>query len=93
MTTRLYVSNLADITSKQDLDVLFGNFSKTVFAKLIRENITHKPSGSAFINMFNYKDACDAVKALDGIKFLGKAIEVILASTRRKPIFSIQYWS
>ncbi len=93
MTTRLYVSNLADITLKQDLDVLFRSFSKTVSAKLVRDTITHKPNGSAIINMFNYKDACNAAKALNGTKFLGNFIEVMLASVHRKPLFSIHYWS
>lgn len=93
MTTRLYISNLADATLKQDLEILFRNFSKIVSAKLIRDKITHKPNGSAFISMGNYQDACRAVQALDGIKFLGNFIEVILASVRRKPLFSIHYWS
>lgn len=93
MTTRLYASNLAAITLKQDLDILFRSFSKTASAKLIKEKITHEPNGSAFINMANHEDACYAVKALDGTQFLGKTIEVALAQTRRKPLFSIQYWT
>jgi RNA recognition motif-containing protein len=93
MTTRLYISNLAVITLKQDLDILFGHFSKTVFAKLIKEKFTHMPNGFAFINMFNHKDACHAIKALNGTKLQGKTIGVVLANTRREPHFSIQYWS
>lgn len=93
MTTRLYASNLANITLKQDLDILFGNFSKTAFAKLVRDKITQMPSGSAFINMFNYEEAYNAVKALHGTKFLGNIIKVILAGARRNPQISVQYWS
>lgn len=92
MTTRLYASNLAAVTLKRDLDILFGSFSKTVSAKLIRDKITHEPNGSAFINMFNYEEACSAAKALNGTEFLGKAIEVVLSGARKiKPRFSIQY--
>ena len=93
MTTRLYISNLANLTSKQDLGNLFCDFSKAVFVKLIRYKTTHIPSGSAFIALFNYEDACNAIEALHGTSLLGQTIKIVLAKVRRKPQFSIQYWN
>ena len=84
---------LPSITLSKNLDVLFRDFSKTEFAMLIKESFTRQSSGSTFTTMFNYEEACDAVKASNGINLLGRIIKVVLAETQRRPIFSIQYWS
>jgi len=94
MRTQVYVSNLSNFTREEDLDLLFRNFTKVVLSKLINFRGTHHPSGSAFVSLDSFLEACNSVKILDGAKLLGNAIEVILAKTRRKiSNISVKYWS
>lgn len=94
MRTQVYVSNLPNATQEQDLDLLFGNFTKTISSKLINLRGTQNPSGSAFVSLDDFREACNSVKVLDGTKLLGNSIQVILAETRRKiQKISFQYRS
>ena len=75
MPNKLFVGNLGDVT-KRDLEVEFGRFGR-----LKDVWISRKPSGFAFVEFLNSKDASECVQALDGRHILGTRLRVEFAKT------------
>jgi len=75
MPNKLFVGNLGDVT-KRELEVEFGRFGR-----LKDVWISRKPSGFAFVEFLNSKDASECVQALDGRQLLGTRLRVEFAKT------------
>ncbi|KXS09286.1 hypothetical protein M427DRAFT_149943 [Gonapodya prolifera JEL478] len=78
--TRVYVGRLPRDTTERELERLFREFGR------VRE--TNIKAGFAFIEYEDPRDAQDAVKELDGARFLGERIIVEHARGERKREFS-----
>jgi len=75
MPNKLFVGNLANVTKHQVED----EFSR--FGRLQDVWISRKPSGFAFVEFLNSKDASKCVQALDGRHILGTRLRVEFAKT------------
>jgi len=75
MPNKLYVGNLVKVT-KHELEEAFARFGR-----LTDIWISHKPSGFAFVEFLNSKDASDCVQALDGRSLFGTKLRVEFAKT------------
>ncbi|KAJ3336380.1 hypothetical protein HDU93_002936 [Gonapodya sp. JEL0774] len=75
-SSRVYVGRLPRDTTERDLDRLFRDYGR------VRE--INVKAGFAFIEFDDPRDAHDAVKQLDGVRFLGERIMVEPARGERR---------
>ncbi|GMI88258.1 POLY(A) BINDING PROTEIN 8, poly(A) binding protein 8 [Hibiscus trionum] len=64
----VYVKNLSESTSDEDLKTIFGEFGQITSAVVMREP-DGKSKGFGFVNFENADDAASAVESLNGKKF------------------------
>lgn len=82
METEIYVGNLADSVTEQDLEELFSQVGDVVADKIIRDRITGQPRGFGFVTMGAAEDAEEAINRLDGQELHGRTLKVALARGR-----------
>ncbi len=80
---RLYVGNLSYRVKEEELRALFVKYGRVKTLHLIRDKITRRLKGYAFIEM----SPDDAVKALalNGVDFLGRKLVVSSAKSKQRP--------
>ncbi len=80
---RLYVGNLSYRVKEEELRGLFVKHGRVKTLHLIRDKITRRLKGYAFIEM----SPDDAVKALalNGVEFLGRKLVVSSAKSKQRP--------
>ena len=78
---RLYVGNLSYKVKEEELRALFAKYGQVKTLHLIRDRITRRLKGYAFLEMSS-EDAARAL-ALDGADFLGRKLVVSIAKTRK----------
>src|SRR5690348_3949576 len=78
--SRLYVGNLSYGAKEDELKQLFGRFGRVSEITIIKDRMTKKPKGYAFVEM----SAADASKALalNGTDFLGR--KIVVSEAREK---------
>lgn len=81
MSMTIYVANLPDSASEQDIQSLFMTYGTVESIKLITDAETGKLSGHGFIEMED-EAANNAIKGLDYTKFQGQTIQVNQARGR-----------
>ncbi|NOY66955.1 MAG: RNA-binding protein [Gammaproteobacteria bacterium] len=81
MSMTIYVANLPDSATEQDVQSLFNTFGKIESVKLITDSETGKPSGFGFIEM-EEEAANKAIKELDDTEFQGQKLQVNQARGR-----------
>ncbi|PHT32434.1 Polyadenylate-binding protein 2 [Capsicum baccatum] len=64
----VYVKNLSDTTTDDELKNVFGEFG-TITSAVVMRDADGKPKGFGFVNFENADDAAKAVEALNGKKF------------------------
>ncbi|CAO2814843.1 unnamed protein product [Amaranthus hypochondriacus] len=69
--TNVYVKNLAEATSDDDLDRIFSQYGKITSAVVMRD-VDGKSKGFGFVNFENSDDAANAVDTLNGQVIEGK---------------------
>ncbi|CAL9223001.1 unnamed protein product [Arabidopsis halleri] len=69
--TNVYVKNLAESTTDDDLKNIFGEFGKITSAVVMKDG-EGKPKGFGFVNFENADDAAKAVESLNGKTFEDK---------------------
>ncbi len=72
----IHVSNLHLNFIESDLRRMFASFGEVLSVKLIRDKMSHRPQGRAFINMPVEGQAKKAVLSLNGLTINGKNISV-----------------
>lgn len=82
MPKRLYVGNLTDQVTEQDLKLLFEKYGPVHSVEIKRDEQTGEARGFAFIEM-DAENANTARKALDGFEFKGMHLRVNKARMRR----------
>lgn len=82
METEIYVGNIADSVTEQDLEELFGQVGDVVAEKIIRDRISGQPRGFGFVTMGSAEEAEEAIERLNGQELHGRYLKVALARGR-----------
>ncbi len=80
MTNRLYVGNLTEETTEEDLLDNFGDLGNCISAKIIRDKETGRSKGFAFVEMATAEEAREVVKICKGVELDGN--KLIVAEAR-----------
>ncbi len=83
MSSKLYVSNLPDSATEQDLSVIFAAYGTVKSVKLITDRDTDRSRGFGFIEMMNEAEAQAAIDSLNGTDYDGRPMKVNEAKTLR----------
>ena len=81
MSTTLYVANLPEDVSDDDVRQLFSAYGEVQSIKLIIDDDTGKAAGYGFVDM-DEANARQAVQSLDGKDFRGNSLQVNQARGR-----------
>ena len=76
MSVRLYVGNLSNETSGDDLRALFGEVGKVESCQLITDRETGRSKGFAFVEMDSIESGDAAKERLNGKDLHGQALKV-----------------
>ncbi len=83
MSSKLYVGNLPDSATEQDLSVKFAAYGIVKSVKLITDRDTGRSRGFGFIEMMNEAEAQAAIDSLNGTDYDGRPMKVNDAKTLR----------
>jgi len=78
----IYVANLSQEVTAEDLRDAFGRFGQVASATIIRDRTTGKSRGFGFVEMPNEAEAQAAISGINGKEFKGRAIVVNKARPR-----------
>ncbi len=84
MGRKLYVGNLPDSATEQDLADKFAAYGTVKSVKLITDYDTGRSKGFGFIEMMNEAEAHAAIDSLNGTNYEGRSMKVNEARTLRK---------
>ncbi len=84
MGSKLYVGNLPDSATEQDLSDKFAACGTVDSVKLITDRDTGRSRGFGFIEMMSEAEAQAAIDSLDGTDYEGRPMKVNEARTLRK---------
>lgn len=76
---KLYVGNLPFQAGEEDLTKLFESDGRKLASVNIAEDENGKLRGFAYITLENEKDANDAIEKINGLKWLGRKLQVNIA--------------
>jgi RNA recognition motif-containing protein len=76
MGTRLYVGNLSYNVDSSALEQLFAQHGQVTSAQVISDRDTGRSKGFGFIEMASESDAQNAIAALNGQEYDGRALTV-----------------
>lgn len=82
MSTRLYVGNLDEKVTAEQIKELFSQAGKVIKTIVVTDKYTGKSRGFGFVEMNNSKEAEKAIKMLNGEELQGKKIKVSEAHSR-----------
>ena len=84
MSKKLYVGNLSFSSTEDELRELFGRHGTVDSVNVITDRETGRPRGFAFVEMSEPSAATDAIRALDGTQFGGRALKVNEAQDKQR---------
>jgi len=73
---KLYVGNLPDSATEQDLSDKFATFGTVISVKLITDHDTGRSRGFGFIEMMSEAEAQAAIDRLNGTDYEGRPMKV-----------------
>jgi len=76
MSRKLFVGNLPYETMEQDLETLFGQAGQVETVSVMRDRMTGRARGFAFVEMASDDDAQKAITQLNGHQLGGRALTV-----------------
>src|SRR5918994_6734533 len=76
MSRKLFVGNLPYETMEQDLETLFGQAGQVETVTVMRDRMTGRARGFAFVEMASDDDAQKAITQLNGHQMGGRALTV-----------------
>lgn len=76
MAKNLFVGNLPFAMTNDQLSQLFGQYGQVQSANIIKDKMTGRSRGFAFVEFANDEDAAKAVEALNGSDQNGRAMVV-----------------
>ncbi|EDM37702.1 RNA binding protein [Pedobacter sp. BAL39] len=77
---KIFVGGLSSETSEMDLVMFISLHGQVVTIKIVRDKVTRKSKGYAFLEMANQEEADKAVAALNGATFKGNELTVRVAA-------------
>ncbi len=78
----IYVGNLSQEVTDEDLREAFENYGLVNSAKVIKDNFSGQSRGFGFVEMPNNSEADSAMKALNGEELKGRALRISEARPR-----------
>ena len=72
----IHITNLHLNTNESDLLRMFTPFGEVKQIELIRDKLTNRSRGRAFVHMPNEKEGLKALTTMDGSAFMGKMIHL-----------------
>lgn len=75
-TMKLYVGNLPYSAKQEDLESTFGAFGEVISAVIIKDKISGRSKGFAFVEMKDEASGKAAMEALNGKDMDGRAMNV-----------------
>lgn len=88
MDTKLYVGNMSFGTSEDALKALFAQAGTVVSVDVIKDRMSGRPKGFAFIEMGSQAEAEKAIALLNGKEVDGRPLTVNVAKPREeRPAF------
>ena len=84
MGRKLYVGNLPDSATEQDLSDKFAAFGTVLSGKLITDRDTGRTRGFGFIEMMSEAEAHAAIDSLNGTNYEGQSMKVNEARLQQK---------
>ncbi len=84
MAKKLYVGNLPDLATEQDLADKFAAYGTVKSVKLITERYSGRGKVFCFIEMMSEVEAHAAIDSLNGTNYEGRSMKVNEAKTLRK---------
>ncbi len=84
MGRNLYVGNLPDSATEQDLSDKFAACGTVEFVKLITDRDTGRSKGFGFIEMASEAEAHAAIDSLNGMDYEGQSMKVNEARPQQK---------
>lgn len=82
MGKRLYVGNLSQDTTEENLRTVFSDHGSITSAKIVTDKGSGQPKGFGFVEMETEEAAQAAMTALDGSALNGRAMKVREARTQ-----------
>jgi RNA recognition motif-containing protein len=82
MIMNIYVGNLSDDVSEENLRQAFESFGQVTSARVIKDKYTGQSRGFGFVEMLEQAQAQAAIKSLNGKELLGKQMSVNEARPR-----------
>ena len=76
MSRKLYVGNLPFQTGEDDLQALFAEVGAVESVSVVRDQMTGRARGFAFVEMSTEEDAQKAINALNAREFGGRQLTV-----------------
>jgi RNA recognition motif-containing protein len=76
MSRKLFVGNLPYETMEQDLESLFGQAGQVETVSVMRDRVTGRARGFAFVEMASDEEAQKAITQLNGHQLGGRALTV-----------------
>ena len=76
MSRKLFVGNLPYETMEQDLETLFGQAGQVETVTVMRDRVTGRARGFAFVEMASDDDAQKAITQFNGHQLGGRALTV-----------------
>lgn len=76
MSQKIYVGNLSFSVSSEDLKTKFEQYGNVASANVIIDRDSGRSKGFGFVEMSSAQEANDAINALNGSDFQGRALTV-----------------
>lgn len=83
MNNKLYVGNLSDMITEEDLRDNFGDLGTCLSAHVIRDKQSGRSRGFAFVEMSTPEEARQTVERCRGVMLDGQRLVVKLAQTEQ----------
>ena len=82
MATSIYVGNLPWSATQEGVESLFSPYGEVLSVKLVSDRETGRARGFGFVEMVD-GDAINAIAALDGKEFEGRALRINKAEPKK----------
>lgn len=76
MSKKLYIGNLAYVTTEDTLKEIFSQYGEVISATVIKDRTTQKSKGFGFVELADDSAAKDAISSLSGREVDGRKIRV-----------------
>jgi cold-inducible RNA-binding protein len=84
MSTKLYVGNLANVTTEPQLQDFFSEAGEVISAKIITDRQTGQPRGFGFVEMETKLEGEKAISMFNGQELDGRPLTVNEAKPQQK---------